>query len=201
MTAHSTVRSALVAVAALLLLGGVSQSEIIEHRSSFESGKGRQPDMCTAVPDGETFIQDFRTGWALGTEGGGVRLVLSSRAVTCRDPNIADTGHSPKDSCTVGWTLAFTVPSELLTPGVHELAGHPIDFFESAEFQNPASGCGTPGCSGGGGGGRTRDATLEIYEVSDACITGNIRRWESGWITPRLEFTGAFHAVRCTPAP
>jgi hypothetical protein len=72
------------------------------------------------------------------------------------------------------------------------------------------SGAGCSGaCSGlsGVGGSSNPTApgppgTLEIYSVSDECITGRVQWLTTGQIAPPPpSLDGAFHAVRCGPAP
>ena len=185
-----------------VLLGGASRSEIIGHTTARLPGNSIPEGsraLCGADPDESTLIAGLETGWAFPVaSSSSVRFVFSTEVLACREPRYG--APSPSQACSDGWTLAFTLPSELLTPGVHDLKEHEINFAEYVTTAMTGKGCQSGGCSGGGGGGPKRDVTIEIYTVTDACITGNILKWDSGYISPRVEFTGAFHAVRCTPA-
>ena len=185
-----------------VLLGGASRSEIIGHSTSRLPGNSIPEGsraLCGAVPDESALIAGLETGWAFPVAASSsVRFVFSTEVLACREPSYG--GRSPERACSDGWTLAFTLPVELLTPGVHDLKDYEINFAEYVTTAMTGKGCQSGGCSGGGGGGPTRDVTIEIYTVTDACITGSILKWDSGYISPRIEFTGLFHAVRCAPA-
>ena len=185
-----------------VLLGGASRSEIIGHTTSRLPGNSIPEGsraLCGAVPDESALIGGLETGWAFPVaSSSSVRFVFSTEVLACREPSYG--GPSPSQACNDGWTIAFTLPSELLTPGVHNLKDYVINFVELVTTPTTGKGCQAAGCTGGGGGGPKRDVTIEIYTVTDECITGSILQWDSGYISPRIEFTGAFHAVRCTPA-
>jgi hypothetical protein len=185
-----------------VLLGGASRSEIIGHTTPRLPGNSIPEGsraLCGALPDESALIAGLETGWAFPVaSSSSIRFVFSTEVLACREPNSG--GPSPGQACNDGWTLAFTLPGELLTPGVHNLKDYEINFVEYVTTAVTGKGCQSGGCSGGGGGGAKRDVTIEIDTVTDGCITGSILQWDSGYISPRIEFTGAFHAVRCTLA-
>ena len=56
----------------------------------------------------------------------------------------------------------------------------------ASSCETPANGCNSgSGCLGSGtgaaGGAKGPDGTIEIYSVSEECVTGRVLRLEKGW--------------------
>src|SRR5262249_20383992 len=114
-----------------------------------------------------------------------------------------------EQSCGSAWQFSLTIPAELQKPGTYQLSSFPVGYEQSITSAGGESGCGHCAASGGGTSGTTgggppgagtgpRGAVLEIYSVTDLCITGRVQGLESGQISPPPpSFNGAFHAVRC----
>ena len=201
-----TILRALMAGVGAILLGSASQSETIHH------GVPRQPgnsipegsrELCSGVPENTPLISGLKTGWAVALPSSpSIRLLFSDQVLGCQIPDLMARG-SDTGACTGSWTFALTLVPEMQKAGVYDLPSYPVDFAKAVTFATPAEGCGQTSCAGGGSasgpGSRGPQATMEIYSVTDECITGQIRDYESGWVIPPLDFNGAFHAVRCTP--
>jgi hypothetical protein len=110
---------------------------------------------------------------------GGVTLTLSSRALSCGEPAAQhDRGISVYDrGLTVG------LPAEQSMVGQYPLA-HPLFI----EFEQP-------GELSVGGGGELGEASIEIFAITDECVTGRI----VGLVEVGGPFDGGFRAPRCTP--
>lgn len=107
---------------------------------------------------------------------GGLVVTLSSRPLECEDP-AAQHGY-----CGEGNGLTVSLPPEESGEGVHAL-GHPVYI----EFE-------TPDTLSVGGGGGLGQATVELFEVTDACVTGRV----VGLAERGGPFNGGFRAPRCS---
>jgi hypothetical protein len=190
------------------LFGRESLGETLRHGSlpGNTIPEGSQA-ICGGVPNDVALIENLRTGWAVDQPtGSGVRLVFSDRSLACADDEQASLLADTEKECASGWSFSLLLPPELLSPGSYELGEH-VGFRNTiTEAQPPGPGCGSScnhGGTGGGtipGGGTGLAATLEIYAVSDECITGRLSGLKTGQLAPPPpSWDGAFHAVRCTP--
>lgn len=107
----------------------------------------------------------------------GFVLTLSTRALACGEPAVQH-GYCGRDE--LGITLGFR--GEHAVPGAH--------FIEPlyVEFE-------TPELIAGDGGRDIDGATVEIFEITDACVTGRL----VGVAAAEGPFDGGFQAPRCTP--
>jgi len=155
---------------------------------------------CASTPDGISPIANLKTAWAMRQPSGGIRLLFSDQTLACRDPK---RDPIPSPECNPSWHFAFTLTPYLQSPGVYNLNEYEVSYADSVVMQTPASGCNSsPSCLGGGsgsgGGAKGPDGTIEIYSVSDECVTGRVLRLDRGWSNPEPpDFTGAFQAVIC----
>jgi len=147
-------------------------------------------------------MANVKTAWAMRQPSGDVRLLFSDQTLACRDPERAPI---PSPECNPRWHFAFTLTPYLQAPGVYNLNEYEVGYEDSVVMQTPAHGCNSsPGCMGSGtgaaGGAKGPDGTIEIYSVSEECVTGRVLRLEKGWSNPEQpDFTGAFQAVICAP--
>jgi hypothetical protein len=190
------------ACGAVLCIGGVSQSKtaLPAAERTFDDAFRRA---CPATPAGATPIAGVKTAWAIKEASGGVRLLFSDQVLACRNPDwIHDLSIGPE--CMASWKFAFTLPPDLQKPGVYDLHGYEADYAESVVTSLPPQGCSSePSCggtaSGSAGGGKGPESTIEIYDVTDECMTGRIQRLDRGVSNSEVDFTGTFQAVLCTP--
>jgi hypothetical protein len=190
---------------AWLFWGGLSQSKTISPATPRPTGDTLRV-ACPEVPKDTTPIAGLHTAWAMyDWPSGGIRLVFSDHAVPCRD--LERLGGPMGQECATSWQFAFTLPAEAKTPGTYNLHDHEANYAEAVSVAMPAEGCQSdPGCMGGGmgsaGGAKGPDSAIEIYSVSEECVTGRIVRLERGMMTPQdFDFTGTFQAVACKPTP
>lgn len=183
-----------------------SSGETIEH-GEFGVGSnvpGDSSAICADLPGGVELIPELTSGWALTNTGtGGVRLIFSDLALECRAGTEAATLKQASDNCISAWSASFELPAELLQPGTYDLSQYAVSFEPLTAHTEPGfacSSCSSPGPVAGPqrGDGRGPDATLEIYTVTDNCITGRIAGLTTGQnFPPPPEYNGGFHAVRC----
>jgi hypothetical protein len=208
-----TARRFLLPALASVAFGGTSYGETIEHGVPPDPGDtiptGSQ-SICPGVPPDTPLIAQLRTGRAMpGTPSGSVRLLFSDQPLAC-DPNGVTT--LARQTCGVSsWSFSLSLLPEMQTPGTYALSDYPVGFEDEMSTAGPDGGCGAGACSGGGfstggasaGGGRvSTPGVIEIYRVTDLCITGRFQGLMTGQISPPPpDLDGAFHAVRCTPAP
>jgi hypothetical protein len=131
---------------------------------------------CPPLPAGIEPIEGLVSGHA-SDRFDGFTLTLSTRGLACGEP-AAQQDYCGDDER--GVTLGF--PAEEAVPGVHEVRDLYIEFE-------------APGITSVGGGGRIGDVTVELFEITDACITGRI----VGLTDVDGPFDGGFQAPRCTP--
>lgn len=132
---------------------------------------------CPPLPDGVEAI-DGLVSARVTDRFEGLDVTLSTRALACGEPAVQ---HGWCGDDERGLTVGFA--AEEATVGVHPL-GHPI----YVELE-------TPGRSAVGGGGDLREATVELFEITDTCVTGRI----VGLVEKDGPFDGGFRAPRCTP--
>lgn len=183
-----------------------SSGETIEH-GEFGAGSNVPGDsraICADLPDGVEFIPELTSGWALtNTETGRVRLIFSNLALECKTGTEAATLKQASDNCISAWSSSFELPAELLRPGTYDLSQYLASFEPLTAHVEPGFACSSCSSAGPVAGPRRADgmgpdALLEIYSVSDNCITGRIAGLTTGQnFPPPPEYNGGFHAVRC----
>ncbi|MBV1857443.1 MAG: hypothetical protein KUG77_03455 [Nannocystaceae bacterium] len=107
---------------------------------------------------------------------GGLSLTLSTRPLTCGEP-AAQHGY-----CEEGYGLTLGLSAEDAVVGSHSLDG---DIY--MEFE-------TPDQLSVGGGGPLGQATVELFEITDTCVTGRVIDLASNG----GPFDGGFRAPRCS---
>jgi hypothetical protein len=184
--------------------------------------------ICPGVPDGVALIPGLRTGRAIAQSSSAtLRLLFSDLPLACQvignttiaevsaEAVCASASANASPSASTSWSFSILLPPEMQMPGVYTLADHDVGFVNSIQVTEPPSGggcgagagagrCGgggfSTGGSGGGVGSGVPPGTVEIYSVTDQCITGRFQGLMTGQIQPPPpDFNGAFHAVRCTP--
>jgi hypothetical protein len=157
------------------------------------------------LPNDTPSITGLQSAWAVREAGSSnIRLVFSDQAAVCSNADLNKISPDG-DHCVPGWHFAFTLSYDLLKPGIYDLHDYEANYAESVVTTTPADGCrGEPGCMGRGmgsaGGAKGPDSTIEIYSVTDECVTGRILRLERGGGSSDVDFTGGFQAVVCTPS-
>ncbi|MCA9711809.1 MAG: hypothetical protein KDK70_38590 [Myxococcales bacterium] len=129
---------------------------------------------CPALPDGIAPIEGLAVAHAYERFDGLV-LTLSSRTLACGDP------AAQHDYCDDGEGVTVGLPAEESTPGLHAL-GHGVH----VEFETPNTLT---------VGGSFEGAAVELFEITDSCVTGRI----VGLTSHGGPFDGGFQAPRCTP--
>ena len=211
-----------------ILFGRTSRSETISHGVPPDPGnsipQGSQA-ICPGVPDGVALIPGLRTGRAIAQSSSAtLRLLFSDLPLACQvignttiaevsaEAVCASASANASPSASTSWSFSILLPPEMQMPGVYTLGDHPVvlDVSSRVASELPSTstgGCGGAGaCSGGGfsagggGGPGFPPGTVEIYSVTDQCITGRFEGLMIGQTQPPPpDFNGAFHAVRCTP--
>jgi hypothetical protein len=207
-----------------MMIGSISRSEVIPHGTTSDlDAAGRLagntiPEgsraICPGVPDGVPLIANLRSGWAIAQSSSqAIRLLFSDQILACEDRSEdADIMSFARKNCSTAWSFSFLLPPECQQVGVFDLSTYEADYRESIAVglpSGPNEGCSAVSdtCSvagsgmGAAGGGMGPSATVEIYAVTDQCITGRIQNLVPGITAPPPpDWTGAFHAVRCVPA-
>jgi hypothetical protein len=193
-----------------ILFGKASRSETIGHGVQPAPGnsipQGSQ-SICHGVPAGIALIAGLRTGWAIAQpQSASLELLFSDQPLACKDLGFGGIGTIAQERCVSAWSFSMLLPPEMQMPGVYTLADHPVGFENSIATMVPSGGCGA--CSGGASGagtapgGQGPPGTVEIYSVTDQCITGRFQGLMTGQIQPPPpDLDGAFDAVRCTTSP
>jgi hypothetical protein len=138
--------------------------------------------LCPPLPPGVEPIADLHVAHA-NARFDGITLTLSTRPLACGEPAVQH-GYCPSEDDR-GLTLG--IPGESLVPGMHALR-HPI----FVEFE-------TPTASVVGGGGEVGEAQVELFEITDTCVTGRIIGLAELDGPIDGPFDGGFRAPRCTP--
>lgn len=197
---------ALFVLSSPLLFDSLGEAQTIDH-SDYGPG-GQVPEesskLCPALPEGTDFIPNLTTGWAVKQSGpeGGVRLVFSDISLACSDDADQTLTDLARQQCISGWAYSLFIPSDLLEPGLYELDDYTVEFRQQAVKAEAGLGCedecGVSGTGAGTAPGAKLNAQLEIFSVSDECITGRVIGLETGQISPPPpELNGGFHAVLC----
>lgn len=194
-----------------ILFGKASRSETIDHGVQPAPGnsipQGSQ-SICHGVPADVAFITGLRTGWAIAQpQSASIELLFSDQPLACQELGFEGIGTIAQERCVSAWSFSVLLPPEMQMPGVYTLADHPVGFQNSLATMVSSDGCGEA-CSGGvsaGGGapeGLGPPGTVEIYSVTEQCITGRFQGLMTGQIQPPPpDLNGAFHAVRCPTSP
>lgn len=132
--------------------------------------------VCPELPPGVEAIDDLAVAHAY-TRFGGLILTLSTRPLACAEP------AAQHDQGGQGYGLTVGLPEDRSIVGTHALA-HPVYI----EFE-------TPSRLSVGGGGDLRNASVELFEITDTCVTGRVIGLEQRG----GPFDGGFRAPRCTP--
>jgi hypothetical protein len=195
-----------IAAAAWLLWGGMSVKDARPSKPHAGASNAAHGE-CPAVPGDAKPIAGLQTAWAIRNEtSNGVRLVFADHPRACAD--LDRFGSSNIDGpCTPSWQFAFTLPPDAQMPGVYNLHDYEADYARQTVESVPSSGGCQQGdsCMGGStgaaGGAKGPESTIEIYSVSEECVTGRIHRLETGQIQPPPpDYTGTFQAVVCKPS-
>jgi hypothetical protein len=192
-----------------IFFGKASRSDTIDHGVRPAPGnsipQGSQ-SICHGVPAGVALIAGLRTGWAIAQpQSASIEVLFSDQPLACQDLGFEGIGTIAQERCVSAWSFSLLLPPEMQMPGVYTLADHPVGFQNSiATGVVPSDGCGGAcgvAASGAGGApdGLGPPGTVEIYSITDQCITGRFQGLMTGQIQPPPpDFNGAFHAVRCT---
>ncbi|MET0592445.1 MAG: hypothetical protein ABW133_07090 [Polyangiaceae bacterium] len=190
---------------ASILLGGAAPAPARNAAEARNPARELEQNDCDSLPDGAREISGLQTAWAIrSTTPPSLRLFFSSAPFGCRDPQIAPpTG--PLDDCVEGWRFGFNLPPELQKPGIYTLSDYDgIGYSDHIVEQMPSKGCGSTACmgtgSGAAGGAKGPDVTIEIYNVTDTCVTGRVLRLTSGFSHGEPDLTGGFRAAVCARA-
>jgi hypothetical protein len=194
---NRTKRNLLLTALAVIISGGISQKEVRSREAMGNLAAPAATATCPALPDGVPLMKGLTTGWAMSSASTPLRILLSDQALACKPPRPG--GPPPMGACTESWLLSFTLPEELQAPGVYNLADHKVEFMQAVTLGGQDEGCGAQPCTGSStgsaGGGTGPDSAIEIYAVTDACVTGRILRFTDDHSD--ADYTGAFQAVRC----
>ncbi len=131
-------------------------------------------EMCPPLPPGIEPIDDLLTARA-SDRFDGLTLTLSTRALACGEP-AAQHGY-----CGDGHGLTVGLTSEDSVVGSHALGPAYMEFE-------------TPDTLSVGGGGSLGEARVELFEITDTCVTGRI----IGLASRGGPFDGGFRAPRCS---
>lgn len=135
-------------------------------------------EACPELPPGVAPIEGLAVARA-SERFDGLVLTMSTRPLACGEP-ASQHGYCASDDDR-GLTLGL--PAEQSAPGTYPLRT-PI----YVEFE-------TPDASNHGGGGELRLASVELFAVTDTCVTGRI----VGLVAQDGPFDGGFRAPRCAP--
>lgn len=132
-------------------------------------------EMCPPLPPGIEPIGDLLTARA-SERFDGLTLTLSTRPLACGEPAAQHGYCGEENGLTVG------LPAEDSVVGSHRLGGPVYMEFE------------TPDTLSVGGGGSLGEARVELFEITDTCVTGRI----IGLASRGGPFDGGFRAPRCS---
>lgn len=195
---------ALFVLSSPLLFDSLGEAQTIQHG---DFGPGSQvPEgssaLCQALPEGTELIPNLTTGWAVEHSGGGVRLIFSDISLACGDDADQGLTELAREQCIDGWSYSLLIPAEILEPGLYNLDDYTVEFRQQDVTTESGFGCGdecqASGTGLGGAPGTSIAAQLEIFSVTEECITGRVIGLETGQIQPPPpELNGGFHAVLC----
>lgn len=131
-------------------------------------------EICPPLPGGIERIEGLVSVRAHDRFDGLV-LTLSDRALACGEP-AAQHGY-----CSGGEGLTIGFSEQEAVPGVH-----PLEYPLFLEFETPDT---------LSVGGSLRGASVELFEVTDSCVTGRL----VGVVAGGGPFDGGFQAPRCAP--
>lgn len=150
----------------------------LDDDTTFATLEASADELCPALPDGIEPILGLSTSQAY-TRFGGLVVTLSERELACDEPAVQNDSPGPKHSL----GLTVSLPEELAVIGTHDFR-HPVHIeFETQTTQNV------------GGGGELGNAMIELFEITDTCVTGRIIGLEQRG----GPFDGGFRAPRCSP--
>lgn len=131
---------------------------------------------CPELPPGTEPIPDLAVARA-HERFGGLMITLSDRPLACGE------SAAQHDYCGDGHGVTLGVPADLANVGAYPLKSPVFVEFE------------TPDALVVGGGGEITQASVELFTLSDLCVTGRI----VGLTAAGGPFEGGFRAPRCTP--
>lgn len=132
---------------------------------------------CPALPPGVEPIAGLSVGHA-SDRFGGLTLTMSTRALACGETAVQNSYCSSEGE----YGLTLGIPAQNVVLGSQELGALYMEFE-------------TPTTRNTGGGGILGKATLELYTISDECVTGRV----VGLASHGGPFDGGFQAPRCEP--
>lgn len=162
--------------AALAITPACDQCESTPERPGNQDPQSLEP--CPPLPPGVEPIEGLAVGHAV-ERFGGLTLTLSTRTLACGEPAVQH-GYCFNDG-NLGLTVGL--PADQSVVGEHPLK-HPLHI----EFE-------APDISHVGGGGDLREASIEIFEITDSCVTGRV----IDLVDKGGPFDGGFQAPRCEP--
>jgi hypothetical protein len=205
-----------------VLFGRPSSGETLDH--GVQEPKTMPQLACAGVPADAVFIPSVSRVWAI-QQADQVRLVFSNQPLSCAAALSGASAQAAFDgelanlsveTCSDGWTKEFGVADA--RPGVFDLAEvgiSPTEAMTRVEVQqsfgcNPSSECrvvitgsslggSVPSADGGVVVNHGPDATLEIYSVSEECLSGRLSNFKSlREFPPPPDMNGVFVAQWCS---
>jgi hypothetical protein len=154
------------------------------------------PATCPAIPRDAPLIAELASGQVVD-DGQSVTLQFSSSVFSCgewsNDTSSAD--------CRDRWNLSLTVPASAIAPGTYSLSQLGTQFGDLLVTTLSGQGCSHECPMSVSGTGPTpfvdTAATLQIFTVSDQCITGKLTGVKDPHFAAAPNFDGSFFAVRC----
>lgn len=132
---------------------------------------------CPALPPGVEPIPGLAVARSM-ERFDGLLVTVSTRPLPCGEP-AAQHGFCPLNS---DYGLTVGIPPEALAETVFDLREHPGVYVESETPEQMVVGVIAPG------------ATMELFTISDTCVTGRIAGLSGG----RERLNGGFQAPRCS---
>lgn len=178
---------------ALVALGCGPPPECIEGPSNL-TPEALSP--CAPLGEGVALDDQIYSAGALQTPEGGVHLTWSSLGLRCGTLS-RDFFGAPPDPCwTEGWILALELPRELVFDGSTIVMEEHPELIGDFRFTGEHGGT----ASSSQGDRPVYVGVLELTHVRDACITGSLEHFGTGYLNPLLggpELHGGFLAPRC----
>jgi len=132
---------------------------------------------CPALPPGVEAIQGLAVARSM-ERFDGLLLTVSTRPLPCGLP-AAQHGFCPFGG---GHGLTVGIPADVLAESTYDLREHPEIHVEYEDPERSSVGV-------------IRGGTVELFTISDTCVTGRI----SGLIEGGERLNGGFRAPRCSP--